>query len=92
MRLIDADRLLEKLKWNCERNCKKCGYSTFLTSDEHCGLIDEQPTAYDQEQIINQIHEYFKKVIDDSKSGNIPLEVLTYNKDICEIVRQGGVK
>lgn len=44
MRLIDADALTESMKWSCEQNCQKCIYQTFLSSDIHCGLIDEQPT------------------------------------------------
>lgn len=30
------------MKLKCRGYCKKCEYSTFLSSDEHCGLIDEQ--------------------------------------------------
>lgn len=44
MRLIDADALTESMKWSCEQNCQKCIYQTFLSSDIHCGLIDEAPT------------------------------------------------
>lgn len=42
--MIDADALTESMKWSCEQNCQKCIYQTFLSSDIHCGLIDEQPT------------------------------------------------
>ena len=81
MRLIDADVFIEYINnW----------FTIF--NDDFVELINSQPTAYDQEKVIKEIHEYFKKVIDDSKSDNIPLEVLTYNKNICEIVRLGGVK
>ena len=44
-RYIDADELKRKFKHFCEGNCKRCGYSTFLADDEHCGLIDQAPTA-----------------------------------------------
>ena len=81
MRLIYADVFIEYINNR---------FTIF--NDDFVELINAQATAYDPEQIINQIHDYFKKVIDDSKSDSIPLEVLTYNKDICEIVRKGGVK
>lgn len=88
MRLIDADELTEWLK-----NVTITDGIEFETGFKQILLdIKNQPTAYDLKEVINQIHEYFKKVIDDSKSDNIPLEVLTYNKNICEIVRLGGVK
>lgn len=43
--LISKSELLKKMKWQCRGHCKKCEYSTFLANDEHCGLIDEQPTV-----------------------------------------------
>ena len=44
-RYIDAERLLFEMKHFCEGNCKRCKNSTFLSKDEHCGLIDNIPTA-----------------------------------------------
>lgn len=88
MRLIDADELMEWLK-----NVTITDGIEFETGFKQILLdIKNQPTAYDLKEVINQIHEYFKKVINDSKSDSIPLEVLTYNIDICAIVRKGGVK
>lgn len=81
MRLIDADVFIEYINNR---------FTIF--NDDFVELINAQPTAYYQEKVIKEIHDYFKKVIDDSKSGSISLEVLTYNKDICAIVRKGGVK
>lgn len=87
MRLIDADELTEWLK-----NVTITDGIEFETGFKQILLdIKNQPTAYDLKEVINQIHEYFKKVINDSKSDSISLEVLTYNKDICEIIRMGGV-
>lgn len=54
-RLIDANKLLEDMKRLCGKDCGVCGYSTFLASDEHCGLIDEQPTAYDIQGVVEQL-------------------------------------
>lgn len=56
-RLIDADELLNEMKLRCVGNCNKCIRSTFLDSDEHCGLIDEQPTAYDVDKVISKLEE-----------------------------------
>ena len=43
--LISRSALLKSFKQRCQGNCKKCDHSTFLASDEHCGLIDEAPTV-----------------------------------------------
>ena len=50
--LISKSELLKKMKWQCRGYCKKCEYSTFLANDEHCGLIDEQPTV-EAKQAVN---------------------------------------
>ncbi|MEY8369769.1 hypothetical protein AALA24_13535 [Anaerovoracaceae bacterium 42-11] len=44
-RYIDADKLIKDMNDYCEGNCKQCINSTFLSSNEHCGLIDQQPIA-----------------------------------------------
>ena len=41
--MIDEKKLLEDMKRKCCGVCKKCDYQTFLSHDEHCGLVDEQP-------------------------------------------------
>lgn len=41
------------------------------------------------DDMVKQIHSYFKSVIDKSDSDNVPLEVLEYNKAICDIVCGG---
>ena len=79
MRLIDADALLEKMK----------GTPRYFDVKFD---IEEQPSAYDVEKVERQIHDYFCKVIDKQKGDTIPLEILEYNKAICEIVRKGGVE
>lgn len=43
--LISRSALIKDLKQKCAGNCKKCEYSTFLSSDEHCSVIDEQPAV-----------------------------------------------
>lgn len=54
-RLIDAEKLIDDMKLRCKGNCRKCVHSTFLASDEHCGLIDSQPTAYDVDKVVQGI-------------------------------------
>ena len=89
MRLIDADALLNAID---KRYQEKEGVvpdnlaEGFMQMEK---LIKEQPTAYDVEKVVEQIHGYFKSVIDKSDSENAPLEVLDYNKAICDIVRGG---
>ena len=53
--LISRKALLEDMKHFCRRNCRNCDWSTFLANDEHCGLIDRQPTAYDTDKILEQL-------------------------------------
>ena len=79
MRLIDADALLEKMK----------GTPRYFDVKFD---IEEQPTAYDVEKVVEQIHGYFCKVIDACEEDIIPHEILEYNKAICEIVRSVGVE
>ena len=79
MRLIDADALLEKMK----------GTPRYFDVKFD---IEEQPTAYDVEKVVEQIHDYFCKVIDECEGNEVPHEILAYNKAICEIVRKGGVE
>ncbi len=44
-RLIDADKLIEDMKQECNGRCSLCVYYTFLSDDVHCGLVDTQPTV-----------------------------------------------
>ena len=79
MRLIDADKLKNHYSWWKNEN-----------KELFDSIVDQQPTAYDVEKVVEKIHEYFHNVIDESPLDNIPLEVLEYNKAVCEIVKEGG--
>lgn len=83
MRLIDADEL------------KKSGYRLVhidnLKPKQSCKSWAEVPTAYDVEKVVECIHKYFSKKINDCNGNIVPHEILEYNKAICEIVRKGGV-
>jgi hypothetical protein len=54
-------------------------------------VIENQPTAYNLENVVAGVHNYFCKIIDDCNAENIPHEILKYNKEVCDIVRKGGV-
>lgn len=43
--MINRQKLIEDMKRKCVRNCLKCEHYTILSSDYHCGLIDDQPPA-----------------------------------------------
>lgn len=96
--LISRSVLLENFKLKCRRNCNKCEYSTFLANDEHCGLIDEQPTAYDVDKVVEEL-EAKKKNICGSYNWETPILErpsckVAFNNGICEaieIVKGGGV-
>ena len=51
-------------------------------------VILKQPTAYDVEKVVADVHEYFGIVIDNLKTECVPSEILSYNKDICAIIRR----
>ena len=80
-RLIDADALLEHIKkLECHAENKK--YEQGLNDFMQCYLpqiINNQPTAYDVEKVVKQIHE--------------ELFVFDIPNDICDdIVKRGGVE
>ena len=58
-------------------------------ANENAVKAFKEVNAYDVEKVVEQIHGYFKSVIDKSDSENVPIEVLDYNKAICDIVRGG---
>ena len=101
MRLIDADALISKI-WELH---KKTEESYDLCVDElkevYCGIvsiIDEQPTAYDTDKVVERIEQlrmqYFMTI---ANTGDKTLDV-AYEK-VCkaldnaiEIVKKGGKK
>lgn len=84
--LISRKALLEDMNHFCKGNCRNCDWSTFLASDEHCGLIDRQPTAYDIDKIVEQLE------------GMFGCDPMYFGEDAkwavdraIEIVKKGGV-
>lgn len=89
-RLIDAHEFLRS-------EVKRCGCVPVLgscTSDNEIFkfVLQHQPTAFDVDKVIEEVHAYFENVIDEQDGEEIPHEILRYNKDICKIIRKGGVK
>ena len=84
--LISRKALLEDMKHFCRGNCRNCDWSTFLANDEHCGLIDRQPTAYDIDKVVERLEEASE--LDDSPMYE-PIEMVELEKAI-EIVKSGG--
>ena len=68
-----------------------------INPDNLWDIINTQPTAYNVEKVIEQIHAYFCKETDARTDGleeypsGLISDLLKYNKEICEIVRKGGV-
>ena len=76
-RLIDADVLLEKLK----------GTPRYFELKHD---IEEQPTAYDMEKVVEQIQEkHCKRCLG---AGVYCKEKKCWIEELCEIVRKGGVE
>lgn len=61
--LISRSALLKEMKWKCEKKCKTCSRSTFLADDEHCGLIDDQPTIEAAPVVHGEVVTVFEKAI-----------------------------
>lgn len=85
-RLIDADALLEHIKkLECHAENKK--YEQGLNDFLQCYLpqiIDNQPTAYDVEKVMNQLEEYKKQWMDSDYLNGVD--------EIIDIVKRGGVE
>lgn len=88
MRLIDADKLNEEL-YKAVMGMNGYRAQGFEIARN---IVNKQDTAYDVEKVVEQIHDYFCKVIDDCEEDIVPHEILEYNKAICEIVRNGGME
>lgn len=67
-------------------------YKVELLINEAEAKWEKEHKSYDVEKVVEQIHDYFCKVIDDCEEDIVPHEILEYNKAICEIVRRGGVE
>jgi hypothetical protein len=91
MRLIDADKLQEDYNEKCAMECSCCTYPIKECEEKYgfptkfyCGLINEQPTAFNKKVVLEQMTGIQNKCRS------------SINKSICEeckkIVRKGGAE
>lgn len=79
MRLIDADKLkevIEKEKDDNDYTCRLCMESTKE-------IIDEQPTAFDVDKVVEQLDVYITKLVGRNSS---------LYQTVMQIVKGGGVE
>ena len=97
MRLIDADKLVVDLKEFVEnikniRDDSKC----FLTEENVLSIIEEQPTAYDVDKVLEKFDKYkdmykryianYHMTLGESSRGKLRLV-----EHLEEIVKEGGL-
>lgn len=91
MRLIDADALIEKLNKN--------SIFSKITNAEDKSVIDiinEQPTAYDVEVVVEQTKVVFERTVaeilckTESDFTIADFNIKPFTKKICDVVRKGG--
>lgn len=85
MRLIDADALVKRQEKSHEYHAKTSREEVLLFRDIR--IINEQPTAYDLDKVVEQLNDKFRVVRTD--------EDLEWNRAMDEaitIVKGGGVE
>lgn len=89
MRLIDADKLMGELHEALKGDCDLRKDYEFMGIDE---FIENQPTAYDVDKVIEEIEEWTARinVINDKSGKTGQVDVIGSNKAI-KIVEGGGV-
>ena len=85
MRLIDADKLLQDFEEKFKATMMDSKYSAMLTFDDAIDSVNEQSTAFDVENVVEQLEE--KSYYIDIETDR---EVVNLNEAI-EIIRGGGV-
>lgn len=89
MRLIDADKIQFKCTYHGDcrnKECKRC--PAYMCSYSE---IDEQPTAYDKDEVVEELNEQWNDVsyIDDDMYY---IGVANGLADAINIVKRGGVE
>ena len=85
MRLIDADKLLNKI------DAYMCGSQDVMFVKE---LIKEQPTAFDVEKVVEQLeksHFHIESTFDDDGYCNDDSEEVVNLNEAIEIIKRGGI-
>ena len=85
MRLIDADKLLNKI------DAYMCGSQDVMFVKE---LIKEQPTAFDVDKVVEQLeksHFHTDVTFDDDGCCNDDSEEVVKLNEAIEIIKRGGI-
>ena len=88
MRLIDADALVKRLEKSHEYHAKTSREEVLLFRDLR--IINEQPTAYDPDKIVEQL-ENERKFWENAYNRNLGKEKARSYEHAIEIVKGGGV-
>lgn len=86
MRLINADVFKRQIAGMAIVN----GYSA-QKANKMCKLIDEQPTAYDVDKVVEQLKEWTFNADVNIGDGTMMNHNLIVSKNAIEIVKGGGV-
>ncbi|WP_440285094.1 hypothetical protein [Eshraghiella crossota] len=86
MRIIDADKFKKQIAGMAIVN----GYSAQKVN-KMCELIDEQPTAYDVDAVVEQLKEWTFNADVNIGDGTMMNHNLIVSKNAIEIVKAGGI-
>lgn len=87
MGLIDADELIEQIWEKHKKTEEPYDFCVDELKEVFCGivaLVDEQPTAYDPDKVVEQLEEY-REEMEQFKCGGML-------SDMIEVVKAGGVE
>ena len=87
MRIIDADKFKKQIAGMAIVN----GYSVQKVN-KICELIDEQPTAYDVDAVVEQLKEWTFNADVNICDGTMMNHNLIVSKNAIEIVKAGGIE
>lgn len=98
MRLIDAGKLEEKVREYFKEKITRGVYAvdTVNCSADICGMVEEQPTAFDVEQVVRELRNlkmrYYLTIANTGDAGNdyAYMNVADSIDDAIEIVERGG--
>ena len=91
-RLIDADKLLEETRRDRDYARKNGFLDMYYERQVLIDRIEAQPTAYDQDKVVEQLEEIrVKKTCNKEKCDEKELCRICVVDDAIEIVKAGGV-
>lgn len=89
-RLIDADELIELMTKDRDYAGENGFMDMFYERQHLIGIINEQPTAYDVDKVMEQLKNYSYTETQDDMNPFEPIKVVTL-EDAIEIVKEGGI-